>query len=83
MGRIRRSAVVRQQLLPWVGIVVVALSLLALHQLSLNHTVADPSPGELSVGVATHLDHHPVAGSEVGDHARLAATGEPAPRLDR
>lgn len=79
MGRFRPSVAVRQQLLLWAGIVVVALSLLALHQLSLNHTVADPRASHTSVAAASHLDHHELGGSEVGDHAHLVATVDQHP----
>lgn len=38
------TTAVRQQLLLWVGVVAVSLSLLAMHQLSLDHTAAGPLP---------------------------------------
>lgn len=60
MGR-TATAVLRQQLLLWVGVVAVALSLLAMHQLSLNHTAASPLPVLESSGSTT--------GSVAGDHA--------------
>ena len=55
------TAVLRQQLLLWVGVVAVALSLLAMHQLSLNHTAASPRPVLESSGSTS--------GSVAGDHA--------------
>lgn len=61
MGRSGPSVIARQQLVLWTGIVAVALSLLALHQLSLNHTVADPSASPVSVNAAVnrHADVDP------------------------
>jgi hypothetical protein len=80
MGRSRPSVVVRQQLLLWTGIVVVALSLLILHQLSLNHTVADPSATSGSaVAAVAHVEHHEAGGGAVGDHAHLVAAVDQHP----
>ena len=76
MGRFRPSVVVRQPLLLCAGIVVVAVALLGLHQLSLNHTAAGPSAR--SAAAAAQLGHHD-AGGEVGDHAHLVAPAEEHP----
>ena len=35
---------VRSRLILWLAVLVVGLSLLAMHQLSGNHTAADPAP---------------------------------------
>jgi hypothetical protein len=60
MGR-TVTAALRQKLLLWVGVVAVTLSLLAMHQLSLNHTAASPRSVLESSGSTT--------GSIAGDHA--------------
>jgi hypothetical protein len=81
MGWARPSVVVRQQLLLWAAIVVMALSLLALHQLSLNHTVADPSASSGSaVAAAARLDHHQLGGGALGDHVQLTPASDQHPR---
>ena len=88
MERIRAADGARQRLWLLLGVVAVALSLLAMHQLSSNHTAAGPAaPGspaaatdaahEMSVG---HADSHE---ADIGgaDHTHLTASagdGHPA-----
>ena len=50
----------RWQLLLWAGVVAVALSLLAMHQLSVSHTAANPTP-------PTAAQLHPPGGDSAGD----------------
>jgi hypothetical protein len=67
----RSTAALRQQLLLWVGVVAVALSLLAMHQLSLNHTAASPlavadaaGPGRSVADGHEHAGQHLAPGAE-------------------
>lgn len=86
MGR-TGTAALRLQVLLWVGVVAVSLSLLAMHQLSLNHTAASPLPAVESVGVVEGSgssrsivdDRHGHAGQHghVGQHL-LSGADHPA-----
>ena len=79
----------QRQLLLWAGVLAVALSLLAMHQMSGTHIAADPKP---PTGV--HLDAHsgPAVGhvhtaarSGAADHTHLQIAGsvhDPAPADD-
>jgi hypothetical protein len=74
---------VRSRLILWLALLVVGLSLLAMHQLSGNHTAADPASSHESATVAMagsghHAPDHP---SEIGaDHVHLLpTTGEGFP----
>ena len=68
------AGVVRSRLILWLGVLVVGFSLLAMHQLSGNHTAADPASSHQSATVTTAGSGHHAAGhaSETGaDHAHL------------
>ncbi|HEY5787460.1 MAG TPA: hypothetical protein VIU11_03315 [Nakamurella sp.] len=70
MEWIRAAAGARQRLWLLLGVLAVALSLLAMHQLSSNHTAAGPPAGQVSVGIdAAHLTLNPVV------HADTHAVG--------
>ena len=80
----RLEGAVRSRLILWLAVLVVGLALLAMHQLSGNHTAADPAsshdPATLTAaGSSHHAAGHP---SETGaDHAHLlpmADAGHPA-----
>ena len=76
------TSIARQQLLWGAGVVVITLSLLIMHQLSLNHTAADPTADGMQVSSigSTHLDHHDRVAIE-DDHTHLlplVADGQPA-----
>ena len=64
MGWIRAAVGARQRLWLLLGVVAVALSLLTMHQLSSNHTVADaaaPADGTMHLSVAmAHVDSHEI-----------------------
>jgi Family of unknown function (DUF6153) len=80
----RAGGAQRQQLLLWAAVLAVALSLLAMHQLSINHTAADPAAGSsaLTLGHADQDKHHAAV---TGDHAHAVAPGldqRPAPAHD-
>ena len=68
----------QRQLLLWAGVLAVALSLLAMHQMSWNHTAADPMP---PAGVHLDADTGPAGGhvdtvqSGTADHAHLQIAG--------
>jgi hypothetical protein len=65
---------VRSRLILWLAVLVVGLSLLAMHQLSGNHTAAGPASSHQSVTVTVDGSSHHAAGhaSETGaDHAHL------------
>ena len=71
----------RQQLLLWAGIVMVALGLLAMHQLSLNHTIVNPGASHASAALApAHLDQHASDDGHAAGHAHLVATLDQSPR---
>jgi hypothetical protein len=68
---VRRSAWLyrlQRPLLLWTGVVAVALSLLAMHQMSVNHTAADPKPPAVS---SVSADRH--AAGPAHSHAESAA----------
>lgn len=75
-----RPVVLRQQLLLWAAVVVVALGLLAMHQLSLNHTAAGSAAGSAAAAVAAHPEQHghsdsgPAADGHA--HPALVAVGD-------
>lgn len=76
MGR-SGPVVVRRQLLLWVGVLAVAAGLLAMHQLSLNHTIVDPGASRASALTApAHLDHRESGDSRVGVDRHLVGSGE-------
>lgn len=84
MNRTRVAVGARQRLWLLLGVVAVALSLLAMHQLSSNHTAADPAA---TVDATTahlssaffHVDGHQ-PGTGGSDHAHLtASTGDVHP----
>jgi hypothetical protein len=65
---------VRSRLVLWLAVLVVGLSLLAMHQLSGNHTAADPASSHQPSTVTSAGSAHHAAGqlSETGaDHADL------------
>ena len=69
----------QRQLLLWAGVLAVALRLLAMHQMSGNHTAADPMP---PVGVYLDADSGPAGGhvdpaarSGAADHTHLQIAG--------
>jgi hypothetical protein len=76
-------------MLLWASVLAVALSLLAMHQMSGNHIAADPMP---PTGVHLHADSGPAAGhvdpagrSRTADHTHLQIAGsvhDPAPADD-
>jgi len=81
------AGAVRSRPILWLAVLVVGLSLLAMHQLSSNHTAADPASSHESAAVTTagsghHADGHP---SETGaDHAHLLpTTGEEHPASEQ
>ncbi len=74
------SVVARQQLLLWAGIVAVTLGLLAMHQLSLNHSIVDPTAGHVAVAAPAHLDQHKSDDNQVGGQAHPMATIDQVPR---
>ena len=83
MGWIRAAVGARQRLWLLLGVVAVALSLLTMHQLSSNHTVADaaaPADGTMHLSVEmAHVDSHEID-SGGSDHAHLtAAAGDGHP----
>ena len=64
----------RSRLILWLAVLVVGLALLAMHQLSGNHTAADPTFSHESATLTAAGSSHPAAGhrSETGaDHAHL------------
>ena len=75
---------VRSRLIPWLAVLVVGLSLLAMHQLSGNHTAADPASSHDTAALTAAGSGHHAAGhrSEIGaDHAHLqpaTGPGDPA-----
>ena len=77
------AGAVRSRLTLWLAVLVVGLSLLAMHQLSSNHTAADPTTSHQSATLTTAGSHHHAAShpSEAGtDHAHLLPfTGEAHP----
>lgn len=79
MRSVRFADGVRARLELLLGVVAVALSLLAMHQLSSNHTAADPTAGA-TVVLSPPVSHH--GGHEVGaggaGHAHLAAASADA-----
>lgn len=86
----RRSSLrgLQRQLLLWAGVVAVALSLLAMHQLSGNHTAAGaPPPVSQVSGAGGHAPAHIDDAGQLhgGDHPHAAtsltaaADGLPAP----
>lgn len=79
MGRSRLSVAARQQLLLWAAVVTVALSVLALHQLSLNHTAADPGTGEALVAEAAHVPLPVVGDGVMTGHAHFAEAVDQVP----
>lgn len=82
MEWIRAAAGARQRLWLLLGVLAVALSLLAMHQLSSNHTAADPPAAQVSVATdAAHLTLNPrvhadthAAGNGGTDHPHLTVT---------
>ena len=77
----RVGVALQRQLLLWAGVVVVALSLLAMHQLSINHTAAAPAAGS-SVVTREHIDQGKHHAAVTDDHAHLATPAldhQPAP----
>jgi hypothetical protein len=74
---------VRSRLILWLAVLVVGLALLAMHQLSGNHTAADPASGHESATVTTAGSSHHADGdpSDTGaGHAHLLpATGAGLP----
>jgi hypothetical protein len=85
-----RLSGLQRQLLLWAGVLAVALSLLAMHQMSANHTAADPRP---PASVHLHADSGPAGGhvdtaarSGAADHTHLQIAGStdhhPAPAGD-
>lgn len=77
MRSVRFADGVRARLGLLLGVVAVALSLLAMHQLSSNHTAADPTASTMVVMSPT-VSHH--AGHQVGagGHAHLPAASADA-----
>ena len=77
----------RPRLILWLAVLVVGLSLLAMHQLSGNHTAADPASSHESATLTTAGSRHHAAGhrSETGaDHAHLLPiTGEEHPASEQ
>jgi hypothetical protein len=72
----------RPRLILWLAVLVVGLSLLAMHQLSGNHTAADPTSTHGTANLTTAHSHHHAAGhaSDTGpDHAHLPVTAEAHP----
>jgi hypothetical protein len=71
------------RLIRWLAVLVVGFSLLAMHQLSGNHTAADPTTSHQSTTVTVAGSHHHAAGYPVdagADHAHLLPTlGEADP----
>ena len=83
-----RLSGLQRQLLLWAGVLAVALSLLAMHQMSGNHIAADPMP---PAGVHLDADTGPAGGhvdtvqSGTADHTHLQIAGsvhDPAPAGD-
>lgn len=82
MEWIRAAAGARQRLWLLLGVLGVALSLLAMHQLSSNHTAAGPPAAQVSVATdAAHLTLNPVAhadthaaGAGGTEHAHLSVS---------
>ena len=88
MEWIRAAAGARQRLWLLLGVLAIALSLLAMHQLSSNHTAAGPPAAQESVATGdAHLTLNPVmhvdthaAGTGGTDHAHLSvASGDGHP----
>lgn len=80
----RAGSALRQQLLLGAAVLAVALSLLAMHQLSINHTAADPAAGSsiVTLGHADKDHHH---AGVTGAHAHMTAPPigqHPAPAHD-
>lgn len=70
MGWARRALGAQRQLL-FAGVFAVALSLLAMHQLSMNHHAADPTGTGMHASASFgHIDRHDVAAVD-GDHTHL------------
>lgn len=80
MGRATPVASLQQQLLRWAAAVALTLSLLAMHQLSLNHTAAQPNTpaAAVSVGSPERHDHRVDQPEHLGDTAGHAAQIVPA-----
>ena len=76
-----RRALGAHRLLLLAGVVAVVLSLLTMHQLSLNHHAADPTATGTHVATTSsrHLDHHdPAAIDDDHTHLPFAVDGHPS-----
>ncbi|HEU4545604.1 MAG TPA: hypothetical protein VFR88_04860 [Microlunatus sp.] len=60
----------RPRMILWLAVLVVGLSLLAMHQLSSNHTAADPTSTHDTASLTTADSHHHAAG-----HASVTGAG--------
>ncbi len=78
---------VRSRLTLWLAVLVVGLSLLAMHQLSGNHTAADPASSHQSATPTADGSHHHAASHPVDagtDHAQLLSViGEADPASEQ
>jgi hypothetical protein len=83
-GRTTAAGGLRQRLQLLLGILAVALSLRAMHQLSADHTAADPHVSAHAAGTVSQLRHDQM-GTASSDHAHLVTSswaGHPSQATD-